>query len=428
MSNTVLGNLIGTDGSGAVDLGNASRGVFIGWSAQANTVGPDNVISGNDSDGIFISEDGTTGNVVLGNFIGTDAGGTADLGNGDHGILIGYGAQDNVVGPDNVISGNDRHVVDIYEIPTTGNVVSGNRIGTDAGGTADLGNSQNGVTIHGGAQCNTVGPDNVISGNNWSGVSIRDTGTTGNVVVGNVVGADAGGTVDPRNTRSGIIISGSAQDNTVGGDAAGEGNVISGNGQFGVYISDDDTMGNTVSGNAIGTDESGTIDLGNGLDGVIIDYGAHDNTIGLDNVIAHNDWDGVEVAGSGTIGNAITRNSIFSNTLGIDLVDGANGDIAAPVIVTTTLGSVHVVGSACPGCTVELFENGDTDGEGETYVGHATAGATGAFTVVVTHLNDPYLTATATDASSGTSEFSAVFTATVMSDITVYLPLALKNN
>jgi hypothetical protein len=129
--------------------------------------------------------------------------------------------------------------------------------------------------------------------------------------------------------------------------------------------------------------------------------------------------------GSRVTGNTITQNSIFSNTLGIDLVNGANGGIDAPVIVTTTLGSVNVVGSACPGCTVELFENSDTDGEGETYAGNAAADPGGAFTVTVDFLSDPYLTATATDPVSGTSEFSAVFTAPLPGPI--YLPIVLKD-
>jgi hypothetical protein len=66
--------------------------------------------------------------------------------------------------------------------------------------------------------------------------------------------------------------------------------------------------------------------------------------------------------------------------MGIDLVSGANGGIAAPVIVTTTVGSVNVVGTACSVCTVELFGNTDTDGEGEVYLGDTTATASGAFT------------------------------------------------
>jgi hypothetical protein len=85
------------------------------------------------------------------------------------------------------------------------------------------------------------------------------------------------------------------------------------------------------------------------------------------------------------------------------------------------------VGTACAGCTVEVFENGDTDGEGETYIGDTTATSSGAFTVTVSYLTKPYLTATATDATDGTSEFSEVFTSTVTSD-RVYLPIILKNH
>jgi hypothetical protein len=77
---------------------------------------------------------------------------------------------------------------------------------------------------------------------------------------------------------------------------------------------------------------------------------------------------------------------------------------------------------------VEAFENSDADGEGKTYIGDTTATASGAFTVTVSSLSDPYLTATATDAISGTSEFSQVFTATVPVGRNVYLPIILKNH
>ena len=75
---------------------------------------------------------------------------------------------------------------------------------------------------------------------------------------------------------------------------------------------------------------------------------------------------------------------------------------------------------------MEVFENSDTDGEGETYVGDTTATASGAFTVTVSSLIVPYLTATATDAISGTSEFSAVFTSTV-TGMNIYLPMILRS-
>jgi hypothetical protein len=189
-------------------------------------------------------------------------------------------------------------------------------------------------------------------------------------------------------------------------------------------------MSNTILGNYIGTDKDGLADLGNTFWGVHFDGGVQNNTLGPGNVIAHNGWDGVEVEGGSTTGNTITQNSIFSNTMGIDLVSGANGSIAAPVIVTTTVGSVNIVGTACAGCTVEVFGNGDTDGEGETYIGDTTATSSRAFTLTVSSLSQPYLTATATDVISGTSEFSDVFTATVelaSPGGPVYLPIILRN-
>jgi hypothetical protein len=386
--------------------------------------------------GVRIYGSFTTGNTVSGNYIGTDANGTTDLGNAYDGVRIGGSAQNNTIGGDvagerNVISGNDWSGVYISGSDTTGNTVSGNYIGTDASGTTDLGNAYDGVRIRDGAQNNTIGGDaagerNVISGNDEQGVYISGSGTMSNTVSGNYIGTDASGTLDRGNTWSGVYIDSGAQNNTIGGDTADERNVISGNDTSGVYIYSSDTTGNIVSGNYIGTDASGTASLGNNVYGVRIRGGAQNNTVGPGNVIAHNGSDGVEVNESNTTGNTITRNSIFSNTMGIDLTNNANGNIAAPVIVTTTVGSVNVVGTACASCTVEVFENSDTDGEGETYVGDTTATASGAFTVTVSSLGDPYLTATATDSISGTSEFSAVFTSTVTGR-NIYLPVILRS-
>jgi hypothetical protein len=121
----------------------------------------------------------------------------------------------------------------------------------------------------------------------------------------------------------------------------------------------------------------------------------------------------------------ISRNNIYANHyLGIEY--GAEF-IPRPIIISTTnTGSINIFGTACPSCAVEVFENSDSDGEGETYMGNATANASGAFTVMVGALNKPYLTATATDAVKGTSKFSAVFTVT--EKISVYLPIVLNNH
>jgi hypothetical protein len=444
ISNTVCGNYIGTAANGTDDLGNGDSGVIITAGAHNNKIGGDtqgerNVISGNDGSGIDIFNTDTMSNTVCGNYIGTDKDGAADLGNTFFGIHIDWGAQNNVIGGDtegerNVISGNDLQGIRIYGSNTSGNTISGNYIGIAADGTSDCGNGGDGVNIGGGAQNNTVGGDaqgerNVISGNDWSGVNIWSSGTTGNTIRGNYIGTDASGTADRGNSEYGVSISAGAQNNTVGGDTPDERNVISGNHLSGIVIDSSDTMGNTVCGNYIGTAANGTGDLGNGSRGILISFGAQNNTVGPGNIIAHN-YEGVEVSGSGTTGNSITQNSIFSNGMGIHLTDDANGGIAAPVIVTTTVGSVNIVGTACPSCSVEVFENSDTDGEGETYVGTTTADAGGDFTLTIGSLSDPYLTATATD-GRGTSEFSAVFTATVplTPDVSpTYLPLILNNH
>jgi parallel beta-helix repeat protein len=381
--------------------------------------------------GITIYDVGATDNVVQGNHIGTDASGMVDRGNIEEGVRIVDGAKDNTIGGDepadrNVISGNGDDGVYICSSGTTGNAVEGNYIGLAANGTDPLGNDGSGIALEHGAANNTIGGSdsrhrNVISANDYYGIKISFAGTANNAVSRNYIGTDAGGTLDRGNGLDGVYIQGDADDNTV------EYNVISGNGQYGVLIISD-SDGNTVSGNGIGVAANRVDPLGNSASGILISVDADDNSIGPDNVIAYNNSDGVWVSGGDSTGNVITQNSIFSNTMGINLTSGANGGIAAPVIVTTTVGSVNVVGTACAGCTVEVFENSGADGEGETYIGDTTATTSGAFTVTVSSLSDPYLTATATDATDGTSEFSEVFMATVTGGGSVYLPIILKSH
>ncbi|MBN1217951.1 MAG: CSLREA domain-containing protein [Anaerolineae bacterium] len=442
--NIISANYIGTDHTGTANLGN-QYGVHICDTAQYNMVGGDsdgerNVISGNALDGVRVEGSDTMSNTVSGNYIGTDASGTVALGNTNYGVRIRDGAQYNTIGGDadgerNVIAGNDWSGVLIEDSGTTGNIISANYIGTDHTGTANLGNSQDGIDIVSGAQDNTIGGStaderNVISGNDWSGILIHSSGTMNNTVSGNYIGTDTTGTADLGNADDGVTIAGGAQYNTIGGSTADERNVISGNDRHGVGIVDSGTTSNTVSGNHIGTNATGTTGLGNTQHGVLITYGAQNNTVGPGNIIAYNSQDGVEVNMVGTLGNAISQNSIFSNTMGIDLANQANGEIDAPVIVTTTVGSVNIIGTACANCTVEVFQNSDTDGEGETYVGGTTADGSGNFTVTVTSLAQPYLTATASDVISGTSEFSGVFSVTVPLAPPagpVYLPIILRN-
>ena len=59
---------------------------------------------------------------------------------------------------------------------------------------------------------------------------------------------------------------------------SGAGNVISGNDSLGMYIRSN-SHGNLVQGNYIGTDASGTLDLGNTFDGVAIDSSTNNTMV-----------------------------------------------------------------------------------------------------------------------------------------------------
>src|SRR5262249_51168529 len=100
-----------------------------------------NVISGNDTDGVQIRDGGTNNNVVVGNYIGVNSAGTAAIGNTNHGVVVWAGASNNTIGGTtaaaaNVISGNGGFGFDIHDCGVSGNVVLGNNIGTDKNGAA----------------------------------------------------------------------------------------------------------------------------------------------------------------------------------------------------------------------------------------------------------------------------------------------------
>ena len=162
---------------------------------------------------------GASNNAVLGNFIGTNAAGTAALGNGT-GVLIDNGASNNMIGgtgagAGNVISGNSSDGIDIG-LPSTlssnGNFVQGNKIGTNAAGTAALGNGTPGVGSGGagvrffGGTSNTVA-NNVISGNVNEGIFFHgDLGASHEMVLDNLIGTNAAGTASIGNGLSGITL------------------------------------------------------------------------------------------------------------------------------------------------------------------------------------------------------------------------------
>lgn len=268
--NVIAGNYIGTDATGTVDLGNAggvrifSPNNIIG----GTTAGTRNLISGN-IEGIRIEGSSATVNQVLGNYIGTDVTGTAALGNSNEGVRIDS-APNNIIGGTtagarNIISGNSNNGVTIVNRGANGNVVQGNYIGTDVTGNVALGNHGAGVSAVWWASNNTIGGTvagarNLISGN-INGVMIADSTSTGNLVQGNYIGTKADGISALGNIYEGVFIGNGTSNNTIGGISPGAGNTIAYNGGSGIAIWFNASTGNRISSNSIFFNNGLGIDL-----------------------------------------------------------------------------------------------------------------------------------------------------------------------
>ncbi len=344
----VQGNYIGTNAAGTAAVGNAAYGIGIfgiSMTIGGTTAGARNVISGNGNRGILIT--GVASNItVQGNYIGTSASGTADLGNLEDGILIN-GTSFNTIGGTtaaarNVISGNNQNGIAITGA-ATGNLIYGNYIGTDATGTFAIGNSSDGVEINGASNATVgdtvAGARNVISGNGGNGIYMVNA--SGNTVQGNFIGTNANGDASVGNVMTGIFMEVS-DNNLIGGTTAAARNVISGNSQYGIVLG---SSGQVVQGNYIGTDFTGTLDLGNARDGIaMFGFNAQvgGNTAGERNVISGNNENGIQIAGSAA------GNTIAGNYIGV----GANGQLVLgneQAGVRVSGASNNTIGGATPG-------------------------------------------------------------------------------
>lgn len=481
--------------------------------------GDGNVIAGNLQDGVVLTG-GTTTNVIQGNFIGLAVTGTNALPNGQNGISISTATANLIGGPSasarNIISGNAFNGIGILTLADGGNLVQGNYLGTDSTGTKAIGNTLAGVRIQGSS--NTIGgtvsgAGNLISGNGQQGVWLVGTNGSvkGNRIQGNLIGLTIAGNTKLANGNAGVGIS-TAAANVVGGLALAERNVIAGNGDAGIFILGSNANANVVQGNYLGTDASGTLAIGNAFEGIYLEQGAT-NLIGgaqsgAGNLISANNTqgifltnataniiqgnfigtkaDGVNPLGnkfhnielqanasrnfiggsglgagnrlayaqtvfcgvrvrSGATNNLISGNSIFGNgALGIDLspTDGSAGagvnailacesGVATsaanrgqnfPTLTNVYCGSNTRIRGVMNGQTgktyaLEFFASPTVDltgyGEGQFYLGQTNVTLGGncstnfSVALPVTVAADWVVTATATDANNNTSEFSA---------------------
>ena len=463
----IQGNYIGTDATGAATVGGTAfssvsvqgaAGTLIGGTEP----GAGNVVVGGGDHGVFVGsvppeDPPTTGTVVQGNRIGTDAAGMAALPNARDGVFLFNAGGTLVGGPEdgarNLLSGNGSSGVAVFRgeggRAAAGNRIENNYIGTDATGLDALGNEFLGVFLAGSDGAEVTGTEligNVIAAN-FRGVSVF-AGATGTTVQGNHIGVGADGVTPLGNESIGIEVF--TAGNLVGGREPGQGNVVGANGNSGISLIDPSATGNRVEGNYVGVGADGVTPVGQVAadgspgTGVTVFRGAVANVIGGDapgagNVVAFNDGIGIHVFDEQTRAIAIRRNAVFQNGgrgIDIDAVtnDAADADAGPnnlqnhPVLASvvgdgaSTLEVAYAVPSdpahsAYP-ITVEFFLADADSTEGAAFLGAAVYDeadvgqeVTAAFAPRRTVADGALVLATATDADGNTSEFGGAVAA-----------------
>jgi hypothetical protein len=359
----IVGNFVGVETDGATAAANHGSGIEL-INSSGNTIGGTsaqdrNIVSANLQQGILVS--GSSSNIIMNNYIGTNETGTAALGNGFNGVLITGNSKQNLVGGEET-GGNDP-TQGVFDVPPEGNLISGNGyygvlinnrasenqlsgnfIGTDATGNAALGNALDGVSIQEASNNSLLGCTiqtdpfvfyNVISGNGGNGLSVTNSNNT--TIQANFFGMGANNDTAVGNALNGVVIEGTSSHTTMGGPIP-LGNVDAANGQNGIVVKDKAsyfTSYNTFCGlAAFSTDP----DFGNGADGMLITSTGGSILIRT-NVITENGQDGVEIGGAAQ-GIHVTGNIIGLDTNG----QAAMGNVGNGVEVDGTAHNIVIGG------------------------------------------------------------------------------------
>ncbi len=329
--------------------------------------------------------------------------------------------------------------------------IRGNYIGTDPIGSR-VGNGNSGISVNEGIGTMIGGESpehsNIIVGNNFGVLSESASQT---VIIGNWFGLMPDSSEVFSNSQAGVKIQGGAN-NGIGGatevPGTGRGNIIVG-GKIGISVDSNETL---IRGNLIGDATDPTVTPSPfRLTGDGIQISGNTAFIGGDdelesNIIGHVGGSGVFVAESTTRGITIRKNSIFATDgLGIDLeaegvnesdsldVDqGPNDLINYPVLdsIITAEGNPsggivqvfgHFYGAPAQTLTIDVYLNDECNasgyGGGKVWLGSTSAmtDVTGSGQYQVSFVSsgdkeydrDKRISATVTDASGNTSEFSA---------------------
>jgi hypothetical protein len=344
-NNTISGNYIGTDASGTNALGNWQNGVLIDSSGGNALIGCGvynnpfvyyNVISGNLGDGVLVNN--STNITIQGNYIGIDALDSNPIGNRNNGISIS-GASKNVqiggiIPLGSVVAGNFWN--GIWIGGSSSYVTNFNNFcGVPSFKTYAVPNGLDGMLITATGGRNTVRTC-VISGNAGNGLEIGGN-ATGVLVEDTTVGTQTDINDALPNQMNGIVLSGTAHGNTIGGyQPSIETSVhASGNVGYGIAVLDY-AYSNTIVNSHVGTGlavTSGQPDpaIPNSQGGIFLDQGTSATRIGGPNLlqanyIQYNSGDGITIISSAR--NGIAGNFVNYNEIGIY----ATGDCAGTVI------------------------------------------------------------------------------------------------
>lgn len=403
----------------AADSALQANGVEINTTGKFNRIGGTtanerNIISGNRVYGCIYYGNCSQNN-ICGNYIGTDATGEYAIPNAT-GICVDGSSNHNIM-ENNLLSGNRSYGLFIVTRGTDNNIFRGNLVGTNADGTRAIPNDV-GLMLAANAQYNIIGGDNendrnLFSGNTYAGIEVTDNGTYYNQITGNYIGVDISGNQRLAN-GNGIIVSALVKNLDINR------NIISGNDGYGVVITDQ-ADSNVLRNNKIGIGADTSSLLGNSNGGIVLSGGATHNRIGGDgegNTIFKN-LVGIALQDDATKFNTFSQNSIFENDLkGIFFADGCNDGITAPTVNSVVYdenthrtwiqGTVQV--SEPETSVVEVFtsECGAVAGaQGKNYLGRETPNATGWWQLIVSGLElGTCVTATVTDSEGNTSPFA----------------------
>lgn len=276
-NNRVSGCYIGLGLDGVTDNGNNGHGIIINPGCNGNIIGGTipaerNIISGNNN-GHAIIMTASSGNYIIGNYIGTNAAGTAAVANSFMGVQMDNSPNNTIGGASldssNIISGNGQNAVQI--IGGDFNRILGNTIGLQADKSSALGNAGQGIYLNNSdyTQIGGIGAlsGNIISANNSIGINIENS--IGTSIKSNIIGTSQNTQIARGNSANGIQLMNS-RETIIGGNHLTEGNIISASGGAGINFEGPDSKKTIIKGNYIGTDNTGTLALGNNVIGIIL--------------------------------------------------------------------------------------------------------------------------------------------------------------